>query len=162
MTTSSWDIKFMQLAETVASWSKDRSRKIGACIVDNNKNHVLALGYNGLPRGIADEVEARHQRPAKYLWAEHAERNAIFDAARRGAALEGGILYSVLFPCAHCARAISQVEISRVVSPEPNWEDPTYKEEFEVSRVIFEEKGIQVEWFPPELMQELRTGPKVL
>jgi len=46
-----WDQRYLKLAEEVASWSKDPSRKIGAVAV-GAKGQVLAQGYNGFPRGI--------------------------------------------------------------------------------------------------------------
>src|SRR2546421_12647437 len=70
-----WDGRFMELARHVGTWSKDRSRQVG-CVVVGPDNSVRAIGFNGFPRGLDDENEHRHQRPAKYLWTEHAERNA--------------------------------------------------------------------------------------
>ena len=74
------DDRFMNLAY-VAEWSKDRSTKVG-CVVIGPDREVRSMGYNGFPRGINDEIERRHARPDKYT--EHAERNAIYNAARVG------------------------------------------------------------------------------
>ena len=41
----------------------------------------LLTAYNGPPRGVQD-LAARRGRPAKYLWASHAEANLIAFAAR--------------------------------------------------------------------------------
>jgi len=71
-----WDARFMNLARHISEWSKDRSTKVGVVIV-GPENEVRALGYNGFPRGIDDDAPDRHERPEKYLWVEHAERNAI-------------------------------------------------------------------------------------
>jgi len=74
------------------------------------------MGYNGMPRGIDDDVDERHERPTKYLWFEHAERNAIYNAASNGTALEGCTMYiNSLPPCCDCARAIIQSGIIEVV-----------------------------------------------
>jgi dCMP deaminase len=80
-----WNERWMSLAMMVASWSKDRSRGTGAVIVDG-RNVLVSLGWNGFPRGVNDDVDARHERPAKYRWTEYAERNAIYNAAANGAA----------------------------------------------------------------------------
>ncbi len=56
----------MGLAEHVATWSKDRSRKVG-CVIVGPDNEIRSLGYNGFPRGITDDIEKRHQRPTKYF-----------------------------------------------------------------------------------------------
>ena len=79
----SWDLRWMSVASLVATWSKDRSRKCGAVIVDS-RNVLVSLGWNGFPRGVADSPDYRHERPEKYLWTEHAERNAIYNAAANG------------------------------------------------------------------------------
>ena len=60
----SWDSRWMDMARLVGSWSKDRSRKCGAVIVDS-RNVLVSIGWNGFPRGINDDVDARHERPTK-------------------------------------------------------------------------------------------------
>ena len=47
-------------------------------------------------------------RPTKYLWIEHAERNAICNAARAGTATEGCTIFVEIMPCMDCARAVVQ------------------------------------------------------
>src|SRR3972149_4666305 len=102
-----WPEFFFALAALAAKKSKDRSTKIGAVVVGPD-NEVRSLGYNGFPRGINDDVEERHRRPAKYLWSEHAERNAIYNAVRAGICLRGCTMYVHSHPCVDCARAIIQ------------------------------------------------------
>ena len=109
-----WDNRFMELAEFVSQWSKDRSRKVGAAIVDS-RNTIVSMGWNGMPRGVNDDVEERHARPAKYLFAAHAEANAIFNAAAIGTSTLGCTMYVTLFPCDKCAMAIIQSGIAKVV-----------------------------------------------
>ena len=87
-----WDQRFMELALHVATWSKDRSTKVG-CVIVGQYNEIKAVGYNGFVRGSDDSVDARHERPAKYDWTEHAERNAIYQAARCGVSLNGAKMY---------------------------------------------------------------------
>lgn len=139
----SWDSKFFQLAGVVASWSKDRSRKFGSIIVDKT-NNVRAIGYNGFPRGVNDDVPSRHDRPAKYLWTVHSEVNALLSAARSGVALDGCRIYVPWYPCANCAGSLIQAGIVEVVCLEPNWDDASYKESFAVTKVMFEEAGVVV------------------
>ena len=107
-----WAIRLIGIANHVATWSKDRSTKIGAVIA--RENRILATGYNGFPIGCDDEIDERHERPAKYFWTEHAERNAIFSAAAHGIRLEGADIYLMCDSvCGDCARAIRQVGIRR-------------------------------------------------
>lgn len=110
-----WDVYFIKMARLVASKSKDRSTKIGAVLV-GMKHEVLGIGFNGFPRDVDDDVESRHERPEKYLWTEHAERNAIYNAALNGIRLDGATMYCACgVPCADCARAIIQSGIIEVV-----------------------------------------------
>jgi dCMP deaminase len=133
-----WDRRFMGLACHVAEWSKDRSRKIGSVVVGPSHD-VRATGYNGFARDVFDNVDDRHERPAKYLWTEHAERNAIYNAARSGAVTEGCTLYVNLHPCAGCARAILQSGIQTVVTFPPDFADPTLGDEIRVAHEMFDE-----------------------
>lgn len=111
-----WDLRFLRLAREIASWSSDPGRRVGAVVVGPH-NEIRATGYNGLPRGISEKPERllRDAIGTKYLWSEHAERNAVFNAARNGVSLEGCSIYVTLFPCADCARAILQSGIKRLI-----------------------------------------------
>ena len=115
MNKVSWDSTFLALAKVYAARSKDPTSQIGAVIIGPNKEQ-RAGGYNGMPRGVDDSKPERYVRPAKYDWFEHAERNAIFNAARIGTAIDGCTLYvSGMTPCMNCARAIIQSGIKEVV-----------------------------------------------
>jgi len=111
-----WDEYFMRMVDLVKTKSKDRSTQVGAVIVKEGRIPIV-MGYNGFPRGVGDEVEARHERPAKYFYTEHAERNAVYAAARNGIALLGSGIYVTGLPCADCARAIIQAGIVEVLMP---------------------------------------------
>ena len=112
-----WDNRFMNLCDIISEWSEERGRKVGAIIVDES-NTIVSTGYNGLPRGISSSPESRHSREndEKYYWFEHAERNAIYNAARIGVSLLGCRMYSSLFPCADCTRAIIQAGLAELVT----------------------------------------------
>lgn len=111
-----WDRRWMQVAELVATWSEDESTKVGAVIVDPIRQNLIQLGWNGLPRGIENTKE-RNERPEKYKWFEHAERNAIYNSAASGSAnLCGSVLYVTYHPCCDCVRGIIQSGITRVVT----------------------------------------------
>lgn len=141
-----WHRRFLKLAYEIASWSKDRSTQVGAVIIDDHKK-PKSFGYNGNPRGVNDDVEARHERPGKYLFAEHAERNAIYNA---DTPLEGCTIYVTHFPCADCARAIIQKQISTVVvdAANNNRGDEGLAERFgahwAAADEMFEEAGVEV------------------
>lgn len=140
-----WDDYFMGMASYVATKSKDRSTKVGAVIVSDPDRAVLSTGWNGFPRGVDDDIEARHERPSKYNWTEHAERNAIYNAARHGICLAGATIYITHFPCCDCARAITQSGIVEVVCPEPDLNDAHIRatRHPDVALTILREAGVK-------------------
>ncbi len=104
--------------ESLRRRSKDPNTKVG-CYVLNRDGTCVAAAVNGLPQGIRPMAE-RFDRPQKYLFFEHAERGAIYAAAREGHCLRGATLYvtsepDAFPPCADCARAIICAGITRVV-----------------------------------------------
>ena len=137
----SWNDRWMDLAQLVSTWSKDASRKTGAVIVDD-RNVLVAVGWNGFPRGVDDDKPERHERPAKYQWTEHAERNAIYDAAAKGIGTRSCRMYLSWYPCADCARAIIQAGIVTIVAVEPDWNDPNWKQDFSVVKQMLFEAGV--------------------
>ena len=121
--TRTWHNRFLRLADEIASWSKDPSSKVGAVIVDDRRR-IVGLGYNGFPRGVRD-TEARYaDRPTKYLFTQHAEANAITQAA---APVEGCRLYVTHRPCAICTGLLIQAGIRSVITRLP---DPAFAERF--------------------------------
>jgi dCMP deaminase len=142
-----WDVRFLRLARDVATWSKDRSTQVGAVIVAEDRTPG-PYGYNGFPRGLDDELEARHQRPSKYRWTEHAERNAIYNAARIGMALKGCTMYVTHISCVDCARAIVQVGIKKVVVDAGSLEEPGFAERWSedarITQEMLAEAGVEL------------------
>ena len=136
--SNKWDARFMELAQLVALWSKDRSRKTGAVIVSTDRS-ILSTGFNGFPRGVNDDASERHERPAKYRWTEHAERNAIYGAAKHGVLLQGSTMYLSWYPCMDCARAIIQSGIKYLVCIKPDWDDPIWKQDFADVAILLKE-----------------------
>lgn len=107
-----WDLRFMDLARLVGSWSKDPSTRVGACIVRPDRT-VASVAFNGFARGLPDEPALYEHRDFKIATVLHAEQNALMFARER---LDGYTLYvSGLPPCAHCASQIIQAGIRRVV-----------------------------------------------
>lgn len=143
---TAWDARMMALAGYVAGWSKDRSTQVG-CVIVGPRNDVRAIGYNGFPRGCDDDAEHRHERPLKYRWTEHAERNAVYNAAAVGTPLAECRIYIPWYPCADCARAIIQVGITEVIAIEPKWDDERWGYDFAVTREMFQECGVNVRFF---------------
>jgi len=138
-----WDMRFMNVAREISTWSKDPSKQIGAVAV-NSDRRILATGYNGFPKGIEDTPERYENRELKYSLVVHAEMNCIYNATFNGISLKDATLYVWGLPvCSDCAKGIIQVGINRIVmatSDVPGkWSDS-----FEKSRDMFSEADIEV------------------
>ena len=111
-----WDLRFLDMARLVATWSKDPSTKCGAVICDPNYR-VVSVGFNGYPSGVPDD-NSLHIREEKYLKVIHGEINSILFARRD---LFGCTIFVYpLPPCSQCMASIIQSGISRVVTVEPS------------------------------------------
>lgn len=141
--------RFMSAASEAALHSTDRSTRVG-CVIVGSDDQILSIGFNSFTAGADPTREERHERPAKYKWTEHAERNAIYDAARRGVALEGASMYLPWFPCVDCARAIVQSGIKCLVAHEPDLSDPRWGEDFVVARQLLQEGGVRLDFVDEE------------
>ena len=161
--TSKWDARFIRLSREIASWSKDRSTQVGAVIVAEDKT-PSSYGYNGFPREVDDDAADRHERPDKYDWTEHAERNAIYNATRTGQTLMKNTIYVTHIPCPDCARAIIQVGIKRVVVDKASIKDADFQERWDekgqFSQRMFEEAGVEIGYGEALTEEQLRDDKK--
>lgn len=109
-----WPEYYLAIAESVKLKSKDIRTQIGAVIVGSDKQ-IVSTGYNSFPRNIVDDNQDRQVRPEKYFWMEHAERNAIYNAALNGVSTKGTSIYLTCgIPCSDCARGIINAGIKKV------------------------------------------------
>jgi dCMP deaminase len=148
-----WDDYFMQLIEVIATRSKDPNTQIG-CVIVAPDNTIRSTGYNSFPRGIKDTIPERLERPEKYLWIEHADRNAIYSAAKAGVSLDGCRMYLPGLPCMDCARGIIQVGIVQViydVKKHEKWAEKTallnnnkWSKDWKNCKVLFAEAGVRL------------------
>ena len=143
-----WDEYFINIAEQVKLKSKDNNTKIGVVLVGKN-NEIVSTGYNSFPRGINDDVTERQEKPEKYFWFEHAERNCIYNAARIGVSTLGTTMYMTCgISCADCARAIISAGVEKIVLRSGKGAmSPKWQESAERSNQMFKEAGIIVEFF---------------
>ncbi len=142
----SWDEYFSEIVKIVGSRGTCDRGRIGCVIVKDKK--IIATGYAGAPAGLkhcdevghemntvvhADNHESRH-----CIRTTHAEQNAIVQAARFGAAIDGASLYCKSTPCYACAKMIINAGIKRVVCEEDYHAGERSKE-------VFKEAGIKYE-----------------
>jgi dCMP deaminase len=131
----------MQAAIRVSALSPNRVRKVGVVLVLRDGVEITAS--NTFPAGIRD-IEERHAGDGRLVWMEHAERHAIFEAARRGAATAGAHMTSTFFPCIDCARAIVEAGIVCLDTPAPAFDDSVWGASFERSQIILKEGGVDI------------------
>lgn len=137
---SKWDARFLELAEHIAKWSKDPSTQVGAVIADVNRR-VVSLGFNGLPVRVQDHPSRLENRERKLAMVVHAEMNAILFSDR---ALFGCTLYTWPFaPCSHCAAAIIQTGIKRVVTPAHN-DGHRWADSIDITALMFTEAHVEM------------------
>lgn len=138
----SWDEYFMGIAELSAQRSKDPSTQVGACIVSQD-NKILSVGYNGMPRSCSDDEFPWERQggnlDTKYFFVCHAELNAILNF--RGGSLEGSKIYTTLFPCNECAKAIIQSGVSEIIYKSNKYAD---SDSVVASTLMFKTAGIKM------------------
>lgn len=133
-----WIQRFLDVAKTVASWSKDPNTHVGAVAVSDARA-VLETGFNGLPRGVNDLPE-RMERPAKYLWTGHAEENLVAHAARPR--LAGSTVFITHLCCSRCARLLINAGVAKIVCDAGTTSMPD--EEFRVAIQALQEAGVEL------------------
>ncbi len=112
-----WDQRYSELAEFVASWSKDPKAQVGAVLL-NRRNWLVALGYNGFSQGLQDDEDKLKDGKLKNKMIVHAEQNALLFA---GTQARGGTIYVQGKPvCPLCAAMIIQAGVRRVVAIQPD------------------------------------------
>ena len=114
MVRPNWDEYFLKLA-MLASERATCPRMHCGCVLVKDKN-VVATGYNGSIPGddhcedVGCLVVDNH-----CVRTNHAEMNALTQAARHGNSVDGAIAYVTNMPCTTCAKALIASGIKRVV-----------------------------------------------
>lgn len=141
----SWDEFFMGVATLASFRSKDPNTQVGACIVKDNK--IISTGYNGFPIGISDDSHPWNKTDSsdspndKRFWVVHAELNAILNASQR---IDSNCtIYTTLFPCHECAKAIIQSGIKKIIYKMD--ESKSHKEEIDATLDMLKEAGVVIE-----------------
>jgi dCMP deaminase len=141
-----WDKRFVELSEFVSKWSKDPNAQVGAVVV-SPRGGAVSTGYNGFPIGVEDSADRLEDNALKQELVVHAEQNALISA---GSKAEGATIYVWGKPvCAHCAGAIIQAGIKRVVALNPTSvsKDSKWHKTGKLSLKMFEEAEIKVDFY---------------
>lgn len=169
----SWDEYFMSLAMVASSRASCLKFAVGAVI---EKDHeVLAMGYNGAPKGIEscyerfmrgmglnacykteNNIDDNHKNSGKCP-AIHSEENAMQRIDIRNAM--GSRMYSVVFPCIECSRRIANKGIAEVI-----YIFDYIGEERAEAKAVFDEAGVDIRQLnmTPERFFEILSRPWAL
>lgn len=105
-----WHEYFMRIAEQVATRSTCDRKNIGAVIVRDKT--ILSTGYNGSIRGAPHCDEVGHDMENGHcVRTNHAEANAIVQAAKNGVAIDDSEIYVTASPCLTCFKLIANAGI---------------------------------------------------
>ena len=123
-----WNEYFMVLAKIVSSRSTCNSRPTG-CVITHN-NQILSTGYNGAVSREKHCIDMPYFKGSPYCYrrilgkdekekkdyciGNHAERNAIAHAAKKGISLNHSTLYVTLSPCYDCIKILFSSGIENV------------------------------------------------
>lgn len=151
----------MRDAEVASRASHDPHTKNG-CVLVLLGGRTVIPGTNRFLRGVKMTPE-RLERPEKYKWIEHAERDAIYAAALAGASLLHATAYLLFAPCMDCARALAGVGVKRIVVSRTHNDAKLAKpetaakwtKELEDARVLLAEAGVQFVWWSQDTGHQL-------
>lgn len=142
----SWDEYFIGIVQAVSQRATCDRGKTGVVIVKDKQ--ILATGYVGSPIGLPHCDEAGHQikkvthedgtESHHCLRTNHAEINAICQAARRGISIDGATLYCKMAPCHTCAKALINAGIKRIVAEKRYHQDKQAVELLKLANIQFE------------------------
>lgn len=146
MERPNWTDYFLGLAKVVSHRSHDAQTRHGCVITDQN-NRILGLGYNGFPRGLDDKL-LPNTRPEKYPWMIHAERNALSNCIIRP---DNGIAYVTGQCCNDCAMALWQEGVTTIYMSDNHGTylfDEESKQRFDT---FVKMSGIKIKYIEPNL-----------
>jgi dCMP deaminase len=140
-----WDQRFLRIAQEVLTWSKDPGTKVGCVLVKDKR--IIATGYNGFPANLSDALPLYNDRDYKLAITIHAEKNALFNAAKNGANTEGCSAYVTFPPCSQCAAALIQAGVKFLFCPDPKLAPERWQKTLTTGSNILTEAGVRTLYF---------------
>jgi dCMP deaminase len=131
-------------------YSTDKNTKTGAVIVLHGE--IVARGTNKFAENVKI-TEKRNTPISKRVYQDHAERNAIYHAAKLGVPLDEAKMYATWVPCPACANAIINSSINELIfhyemaiKTEKDW-----AEDLKESLKMLIEAGVKVSMFKGQI-----------
>jgi len=129
----------MGLAYFTSIRSHDSETKVG-CVIVNEENNVVSMGYNGFPKGLRD-LELPNKRPEKYPFMVHAEENAVSNIISKS--YNSLKVYLTHFPCHRCAKLLWQNGIKKWYIERGNQVNSTSDDDLKVYKLL-EVNGLEI------------------
>jgi dCMP deaminase len=152
------------VASYAALRSPDPSTQNAAVLYDEFGVCSSTYAVNEFPRGVHETNHlgtSRWERPGKYMWVEHAERNSIYKAARLGISTAGATMVCPWAACADCARGIIQAGFGRLVTMQYEISG-RWDESIDAGFTMLAEAGVKVEFIDGPLGVKVRRNGKVV
>jgi dCMP deaminase len=117
-----WDEYFMEIAKVVGRRANCMKRQVASVVVKDRR--IVATGYNGTPRGAKNCNEggcprcnglAESGSALDECLCNHAEENAVAQAAYHGISIRGATIYCTYSPCLRCTKLIINAGIETVI-----------------------------------------------
>lgn len=131
-----------------ARFSPDPSNQNGAVILDHTGAAIVAA-CNEFPEGVVVTPEHLTDRDKKLFYIEHAERGAVYKAAREYGQIRGFTMVCPWFACCDCARAIILSGIKHVIGHKQRMaETPErWKANVDEALVMLKNCGVTMEFY---------------
>lgn len=135
---------YLKSAYQAMQKSTDPSNNVGAVIV--NYDSLIGTGWNAFPPGVTVTEQRRTERPEKYKFFAHAERSAIYEAAKDGSSTHGAVMYAPWASCCDCARGIilSGIETLVVHKERMDLTPERWKDDIDLALTMIREGGVTV------------------
>ncbi len=104
--------KFLRECYNYAKKSKHSSTHNGAVLIKNDK--IILRGANVLPLGVK-EIKSRFEGSNRHLYPNHAERDLLFKAAKKGLSTDKLTMAMPWLPCIACANAIISSGVKKLI-----------------------------------------------
>jgi dCMP deaminase len=132
--------EYFQILKNLAEKSPDPTRKVAALIVKNDE--IISTGFNDWA-DIKDKNPKYLEKPHKYFYLEHAERNAIFSAIINNIDVKDSIMYINWWPCSECVKVMIKFKIKEIVVP-PKPTGKTLQASFDAAEHMLNNSNIKV------------------
>ncbi|PSL45046.1 dCMP deaminase [Salsuginibacillus halophilus] len=157
----SWHQYFMAQSHLLAKRSTCPRLAVGATIV--REKRIIAGGYNGsISGGDHCLEEGCYVVDGHCIRTIHAEMNALLQCAKFGVNAEGAEIYVTHYPCVHCAKAIIQAGIQRIIYAVDYKNHPYAAELFEQAGVVVEQVELEEGLFEENREEKMALAADVL